>query len=471
MIQPSEILRNGYEGFKELLKTTRMEIGLCACAGLLLGTTILCNHESERGKTIPLGFSEISQIEEDVRYSNNQVEPEEIEVMTNRGKRMITHIGHITRYLASGNDAVMKIFESWNESNEGDSSNMGRRFARELESHYDSLLNSHHYSLDNLLDDIPALADRALNKLDDFVHVKRGIEAVNKHFDMSWDENHIDHYRTEVYTDTETYTDSDGNTHSRTVLKTREVYDHTTHYYTYNPAEGEASSKLIDALLGKYPELKLSEKIMMAKKTNSGGEDAARKSRKERKDNPLNAQELIDIARAWNIGSTIRVNLPIVSSTYSGFPFRADQWRAAKNTARSEVYDTYSRFDSGPKEFQIAEQILAEGRSIDRGTFEVLDGIEYTRAMAPVLKEKVHQYAELINNGENGKAKKLRKEVMDISKTIYKKNFKGGLDVERVRWSMIALGGLLGAVAGGLVGWGLDGLGNAYWRRKEYNRF
>jgi len=80
-----------------------------------------------------------------------------------------------------------------------------------------------------------------------------------------------------------------------------------------------------------------------------------------------------------------------------------------------------------------------------------------------LLREKISQYITPLD----GNARKLNKEIMNISKEIYKKNFKAGFDVERFRWGMIFLGGLVGTIAGGLAGWALDELGNKYWRREE----
>ena len=48
---------------------------------------------------------------------------------------------------------------------------------------------------------------------------------------------------------------------------------------------------------------------------------------------------------------------------------------------------------------------------------------------------------------------------MAAAKEMYHQNFKGGEDVNGFRWWMLALMTLSGAVAGSLIGYGLDQLG------------
>ena len=57
---------------------------------------------------------------------------------------------------------------------------------------------------------------------------------------------------------------------------------------------------------------------------------------------------------------------------------------------------------------------------------------------------------------KSGDADKLREQVMDLSRDIYRKNFENGLDVQPFKWGEVVLLTILGMFAGGLAGFGVD---------------
>ena len=154
----------------QVLRDTAIEVIIGTCLGAVILGGISHTIESRRDKKIPLGFSEITQIERDERYSGKEV-------------------GALTRYLTSVNDASMKVFECWNLANNSYStvfSDKTEYFAKELERKMDPALKIHHYELYDFLRDMPEYSKAAKRGLSDFIKVKDLIVPVNSDFDISW---------------------------------------------------------------------------------------------------------------------------------------------------------------------------------------------------------------------------------------------------------------------------------------------
>jgi hypothetical protein len=438
-----ESVKYAFKNPMQVLRDTSIEVIIGACLGAVILGGISHTIESRRDKKIPLGFSEITQIERDARYSGKEV-------------------GALTRYLTSVNDASMKVFECWNLANNSYStvfSDKTEYFAKELERKMDPALKIHHYELYDFLRDMPGQARDAKKGLTDFIKVKDLIAPVNYDFDSSWSDSHIDSYHTETYTDTET--DSDGDTH--TVTRTREVYDHTTHIYTYNKNAGESASQKLDALLAGQKSLELNDSLQTASKTNADGEYAAETSRKLPKNQiKLDPMSLMRIASKWKTGSTLFSNLPVINGKWNSLPAHANEWRAAKSKAHSESYITFSHFDSGPIEFQVAESALNDGLSLYSSIDEIIEGINYTQTKAPEFDNAIREFIAVTLDKKESKlgSGKLSSDVRYIAREIYNKNFKNGFDIQGYRLWLMCLMTLLGAGIGGAIGAGLDYLGN-----------
>ena len=432
--------------FVKLLRDTPAEILILASLGLTVGLGIGYKHESDRAKLIPVGFSEISQMEKDSERRNEE-------------------IGPMARYLTSVNDTTMKVFECMDIANKRTyTGNNLKSFASELEFKMDPSFRIHKYELYKFLPALPQQAKNALDELSELIEVRNEMNNVNGHFQNSWNDSHIDHYRTEVRT--ETYTDSEGHTHTRTY--TVEVYDHTTHTYDYDKPEGEEASKDLDKVIKEHPSIAFTEKITPASKTNADGEYAAETSREKKKGQIMfEDKEYMAIARTWYTGSTLMTNLPIIYQDWTALQTDSNQWREAKNTANSASYNTYSHSDPGPKEFQVARLTLDHGLEFTSSISEIVNGIEYVKVNAPVLEKKIREFIAVELDYKQGNGKKARDEIMAMSKKFYTLNFKSGFDIERFRAEVVAALGLAGAVAGGLAGWGVDALGNKYWFRRK----
>ncbi len=443
MSKLKESIKELYQDAKDLIRNTSAEIYIMAALGLAVATTTSYKLEQKRTHLIPLGFSEISQIERDA-------------------KRAHETLGPLTQLLAFANDGTMKVFECSNDSHDKFlETEYQRRFARELDMRMEPTYKVHHYNLNDILEKLPSLSAQSLTALKDFVAVQNRLNHVNDMFNRSWDDSHYDHYRTEIYWDTETYTDSNGNLQSRSVMKTRQVYDHTTHTYKYHKEIGEEASRSLDQLIADYPELNLRERLRTASQTNAEGEYASEKSRiRKKKDEPLDQEDFLGIASRWATGSTLMTNLPGTKANLTALHTYSDLWRASKNTSKNHRYDTYSSYDSGPKEFQVAETTLKHGTSLYNLISEVTGGINYVRTQAPILDDRIRDLVAVTFDGKKGNPKRLTNEILSISKNMYKYNFKNGFDVNRFRGEMVLLWGLIGGLSGALVGYGIDKLGN-----------
>lgn len=428
-----------YHEIKHVLRTTPAEILIMSLLGFFIATGYAYKKESERAKTIPLGFSEISQIERDAIARREEV-------------------GNMTRYLTDVNDAVMKIFECYNYANES-TLNVPRRFASELETKMDPAFKIHHYELFSFFKALPEHAKKALEELAEFADVRRGMGPVNSSFSAAWDDSHIDHYRTVHYT----VEVCDSNRHCHTESRTKQVYDHTTHTYTYHGLEGEEASIRLDTVLKQHPELVFKEKIRTASKTNAEGEDAAERSRKVNGSRVMmKLEDLLGIANIWYTGSTLSENLPVIYGSWKQLHTDADEWRKAKETSHNDSYNTSSHHDDGPKEFRTAESALDHGTTLTSSIGEILNGIEYVRTTSNQLDNTIKEFIAVELDYKEGNSRKLMNKVMDESKKWYKMNFKAGFDVDRFRWPLFVGISFLGMITGALLGTLWDYAGKRY---------
>lgn len=419
---------------KKALIETPAEIFIGAGLGIILATGLAYNHEIKRETKIPLGFSEISQIELDAKE---------------KGKT----IGSWTRYLTSVNDMTMKVFECWNESHKNPFANQKYVFASELEERIDPTGRTHHYEIAHFLKSVPQEANSALSEIKEFIQIKKEIDPINSLFDKTWDDSHIDSYHPECNEVCTTDADGDSDCHE----ECHQVYDHTTHIYNYTKRYGEKSSKSLDEFILLHPNLEFKEKILKTSKTNAEGEYVADISRDLPKEKSrLNQGELLQVANTWYYGSTLNTNLPFIFSKMDNLKRNTDEWRSAKNTAHDDSYITFSHFDSGPREFQVVERTLENGRTLSKSIGEIVDSVQYTHDMIPSLERDIKEFIAVMKDKKEGDAKKLSKKIMDTSKKIYSINFKNGFDVKRFRYGMLLMYAGIGCLGGGLVGLGLD---------------
>lgn len=422
---------------------------LCA----LLTTFFSAKNEVEREKHIPLAFSEIHSIQQ---------------ICESKGVPVPT----LTMLYAGMNDMVMKVFECSNTAYArtlfGRSTHF---FASELSMRMDPSLKVHYYELPQFFGTLPALVDKALKEgLENFVGAHRKILNLNQYLSATWNDEHDNIYHTEIYYTTEIYTDSDGNTHTRLVMHTRQVYDYTIHTYTYYPDEGEASSRLLEEFSSAYPNLELKEKLLIPNQTGAENEYAIEKSREKELNQRLDQKQLITFARNWAIGSTLIVNAPDILSRGRRLNESAPAWKTAKQTAHNEKYQTYSPSDSGPREFQVIENALKHGKALERLIGEIVNGLLVLKTKTPQLNKEIRALVGIEMDKEEGRANKHKRNILSISRQIYDANFKNGFSIQTSRWWLVSFWFFFGGGVGAGLGFGLDVLRNLDFVKKIWKK-
>ncbi|MFC1697772.1 hypothetical protein ACFL1H_05540 [Nanoarchaeota archaeon] len=443
---------NFIQGIKGLLRDSNIEIWGMGVLGLMAGTTYGYSKQISNASNIPLAFSEIHQIIVDHGDNKLNVDPN-------------------TYHYALTNDMVMKIFECHNLSYEKPfSSNpfvkntkkWRKGFATELEYKID--LSHHYFSLKSLLETLPEYTRSALDKLEEgnFIELNKQIVPVNNHLDQAWWEDHYHHEHEECGPP-----DEDGDRSCWT------VYDGTTHTFKYDGAAGNEAAAGLIKVVREVPELIIPVKMKIATQTNAENEYAIEKTQAGGK--RLTTQELRQSANRWMFGSTYKMNIGSITSTFNKLPEYSERWNNERYSAETLVERDMSRSHPGPKEFQVGEAALANGQRLQLTLSQVINGMRYTERQTPVLQSKIKRFIDLELNHEKPKfrteSKKVASEILDISRKMYQMNIKGGFDVSGFNGWMILLFAGLGAVAGAAVGFGLDVAGDHFkWYGSRNNR-
>lgn len=445
-------LRQMWETTKDTLRKTSLEVALGAAMLGSLGLYVGHNHEAERAKYYDISFSEYRQIEKDLINESN-IEKREIKPEERASNELIKKYP-FTFYLPVLNDTTMKIFEAWDNCHGFSISNRYNTsgFAKNLE---EKLYRDerHRYSLEDLLKILQERAGFALGELNEigFIDIMNRTNSVANEFNDSWS------HRRDDYGHWETETDDDGN------VSSEYVYDYSIQHYTYHKDHGESASKLADELVFKYPDPKFRENVRTTTETHEDGEEIAKRSRKMTSGKEtMTKDELMESANLWKTGSTLMTNLPELYSTWVTVTDKASRWRDAKAKAKSQSYRTEIQYDAGPIEYQIAREALTANSDISRYLSEVVSAINYVSNNSDSLRSKIQEAINMDSGETKGDLDKTSKDVINITRDMYRSNFKGGLDVDRYRMWMVALFTLLGIGIGSGIGYGLDVLGDKY---------
>lgn len=420
-----------WRGFLRLLRETPIEIFIGVVIGILIAVFFSYRYEQQREWKSPLAFAEISQLEDAADATG-------------------AGLGPFSTYLSYTNDCSMKVLECYFDAKSKTFfGSYHRFFAIELNARIQDSYKIYRHDLKEILGRLPGISDTALVEFSSFVKVRDRMAYVNKAFDKSWVDTHIDHYRSQI----ETYTDADGNLQTRIV----QVYDHTTHSYDYHKNYGEEASRLIDLVLTDFPQLRLTEQIRLAARVGDKNALAMEKSQKHKKEQKrFTENELLQKANTWWFGSTLNINLPIIYSRWEALHQDAALWRVAKLKAQDHCYNTGSSFDSGPREFQVAETALSNGIKLNDAINQIIEGVLFTKNKSTELSNLINEYIDVVLEFKKGNPNKLAKQIISTAREIYIKNYKKGFDINPFRVQMIVLWAFLGAIAGGLLGFVWD---------------
>ncbi|MGV8141176.1 MAG: hypothetical protein ACP5NW_01905 [Candidatus Woesearchaeota archaeon] len=427
----------------DVLKYTKTEIVVGALAGAIMLGSWSYRNEAIKNHTLRLSFSETEQIER-------------------QAERLGMDVPNVTDFLSKTNDFYMKIFEAHNNSWEntiiGDNTH---RFSMELEYHMDPAFKIHKYEFPQLNKLVPELADSVLKEFSYIKSLQGRVNSTVKVLENTWDDYHHDSYHTEVYYETETYTDSDGESHTRPVMHTKQVYDHTDNTYTYYKANGEQAAIMLRNITTDFPKIKTEGLFMPAVRTNADNEYVMYKSRKPDLDGKSpTEEEYLLYANNWLFNSRLFTDLKNLEELRSKLGIEGNTWQRHKNTAKSYTQRTYNHSHAESDEFLTCENAMSIGNSISNLTDRMFHAIESSKKRIPGLNYMIKDYIEKsFLHEEDRDVKKLKKQIMREAIAGYEEMFPNGMPISRARWGHVPLFVLLGLVIGGAAGYSVDVLG------------
>lgn len=415
---------------RDFLENTRAELGIgAAIFGALLGGGAYSHNLAQEGH-IPLAYSEVAHVAQNIRADGQQVPP-------------------LTEFYSSANDAVMRVFEANNAALQQNRHH--ETFARELRSRV--------ADIDAYATAMPGQAHAALDAVAGMRAARRDIQPAMSALQNSWSYRSHDNYHTQVYT-TMSCQPKGGCT---TSVHTRQVYDNTDHYYTYSPAWGARAAALMSQYAATHQTVTTAEKLVTAREVSPENAALMRPTLQKQLDGkaPTSDQE-VAYAASWATTSNYAHFNTIAARSNDGFNRIAPQWNAALGRAASVSYRTNSSRDSGPAAYQTVQAALAKGGALQDASAKVSGGMTTAARDVPALDAKIHQYISVVLDHHKGDAGKLRHEIMDLSRGVYTANHTGGLDLYPFKWGSVlgfaALGLGVGLGAGYAADTGVEAL-------------
>ncbi len=423
---------------KKKLRDTAIEVLIGGAALSPVGAWTAHTFESNRDKLFPLAFSEISQIKDEAKKHEREIDP-------------------FTLYYAGLNDLVMKGLEAWNDGWKYSNTNAEGfiKFAERL----DRTMTEHDYrhNLADLIISVQSDARSAYTQLAPFVEAQNHISGVNNHLSQAWQATHTDNYHPELRTRTVSHTDANGHTSYSTEFYTEQVYDDTTHTYNYSRPNGEIASINLDRILSEFGTLSVAITIQSASTVQQSNRNAIRSSR--RSEHEFSDVEYLAFATTWKFGSNAQIHRTVFISPWATLRGDAGLWRSAKNTSRDHRYKTTRHNDDGPMEFQIVQKTLVHGQHFTQAVDAVANHIRYTQEQLPTVEDQIKKYvghmlypsdSPPLTTDTKTAAYLLRNSLIGL----YSENF----DMKRYRQGAVFLSGVLGLLAGAGLGFGVDTL-------------
>lgn len=427
------------KNIKKLLFETPIEVMIgVILVGAISGPLIYRNRAARAGE-IPIAFSEVEQIRKDFNKAGKPVPP-------------------LTQFYAVNNDVPMKVFESNNIALAVGKSHA--IFATELRTRIDANFKIHPL-ISTYAEEMPQDADAALQSLNKLTTAEQQLPGVANAFGKVWSEWHHDVTHTRHWTTREC--DAKGkNCHS--VSHSQTVYDYTIHSYTYHADAARRAAALLNAFVANNPDLTISERLYLAGETHAENQQAIAQSMKRQLEGKTPTEDqYLKFANTWASGSNLLKYAPDIASEYGTLTAIARDWTNAANAGRdySTRYTTYSHFDSGPREYQIADAAQSHSSGIANKSHEITDGIAFSRNAVTQLDAKIKEYVGVVLDHKPGDADQLRADIMEMSRDIYQKNYENGFDVQPFKWLDVILFTMLCMALGGAAGFGVDRLLNS----------
>lgn len=424
-------MKKNVAAVRDFFVHTPAEIYVLLSAGFIIGGAHGYNKGLEAEKNIPLAFSEYEKVERAYKEKGQPVPA-------------------LTRFYSNVNDMSMKVFESSNIANDITGNNS--TLAREFETRTDRAYRVYRQNAE-LVATINEDADAALLSVKKFTDAAQRLKPLMDALNAVWDEDHDDVYK-EVPKYKEVCDEKGENCHEEQDGY-ESVYDHTDHSYDYHPQKAAIAARLLNDYLKKHPDLTIEEKLILATRLGAWNEYAIEKSHGISPGSRMTEEQLLEKANNWAHHSMLMVYSPEIYKNHADIKGLAAAFNASLKTAHDAYYETKSRSDDGPAEYQLANRLAANSETIIGATDKIVNGIEFARTGMPLLDQKMREFIAVTLDGKPGNSDKLRREVLQLSRDILKANFEGGIDTDPFKWGHVflyaLLGGAIGAGAGFLV--------------------
>lgn len=438
---PQEQSKKAARSFVKLVYDTPIEIAIGA---VLFGATTL-----------------------NVSYTNYKYSPTKIHVSFSELGRTIDSlerigqkIGPLTGFYSKNNDLAMKSFEA--EDKTTSHNGMIQGYAYELEKHIDPTLRIHK-TLAECAKEVVDYADAALNgPLKPMSDAARDLPAITQELSETWNYHHHDVTHERVYYTTEYYTDSKGKSRSRPKRNTETIYDYTIHTFTYDKEHGQRAAKLAQAFATKYPNLDVSEKLILATRTEAENEEIIRNSREEYRYKYPTQEEYLKMTNNWATGSNFTKNMPIIKENIADLNNRFGEWQTQVNTAKSDRYNNRTRIDSGPQEYQTVQAAITTSTNLKASIDDIVSGVEYSRANALVFTKTAEEFVNAALHYGPGDIDDLYEKTKEGAHEFYERNCAYGYSTRKgdgmkiFGWTLLATA--LGAGVGAGANAGLNAL-------------
>ena len=391
-----------------------------------IGGCVSYNYTLDRNSKIPLIFSELSQTKKNYAKEGKSVPP-------------------LTLYYSYINDISMKVFEANNEAYKRSMSHT--TFAKELEFKMDPAFRVH-AQISELADDFPNVYAGAIASISSMLKVKTEIDSISKVMIGVWDEDHDDHYYTEMYTTT----DNKGNVSTHY----RQVYDYTDHTFTCKKPEGYTALKSLNSLAAAYPEIDI--EVIQPYIISTGVENEDAISGWASKDRVLVSS---DEAFKKVMGNFDNTNVSYYrNDILRGYKELIDEqltkYMSALLTTKSTAYTyrTNSSSHPGPKEYQVWKETYNQMRDVSTKIDMVTYPIQESYQMVRDLRCSIAQYIGVVLDGKDGKNPgDLRSEILNKSILLYSENYRNGFMIRYFGISFVILITVSSVViSGGLCG-------------------
>ena len=201
---------------------------------------ITYNIEEAREGHTPIAFSEVGKTIKKLEGQGKTVPP-------------------LTKFYASTNDVLMKVFEANNIAHENNRVWSRSHFASELEYQMNSSFKVHR-QIPEYAKEFPEISQKAMEALGKITAAQKDLLILIEELKRVWK------YESEDITHRESWSakecdimdeeDCEDVQHSRT------VYDYTIHEFEYDPRHGEKANQLMAEFLKKHPDLELERLVL-----------------------------------------------------------------------------------------------------------------------------------------------------------------------------------------------------------------